>query len=986
MRSLGNAGCIVERAQAGSAVGGRDGAKKAARRPRLDPALRELLTGEAERLLLADAGWLWETDAANHISWLSPGFQTQTGLKPADVLGTSRLAALRASDPARARQHGVDVAARHPFSNFHHSMRDGDGATIEVVLSGVPLFDADGVFHGYRGTGRIAPAASVRPTVDARARSSRLIENIGLPMAVDARDHLHSVLAALPAGVAIYGADRRLVRANAAYVAVLPAMAAAILPGRLLTDALRLAHGAGYFRQSGDIVLDSLYDSDPERWIEAYADYWVKPHGPVERLGPDGRWYMVYGQLTDAGEFIRVRVDITDMKQRERVLRETSRDNALFRSLIDHVPVSIYAKREDLRLVYANEGWSDLVGVPREQAIGKTDIELLGEAGEEFARSDREVIASGAAVESEETLVTATGETRHYFARKAIVKAPDGETYLIGSTADISDLKKREEELREAEIRAVAADRAKSEFLANMSHEIRTPMNGVLGMAELLAKSELTPRQRTFADIILKSGNALLTIINDILDFSKIDAGQLHLESAPFSLADAIADVATLVAPRAREKDLEVIVRVDPSLPAEFAGDVGRMRQILTNLIGNAVKFTERGHVLVDVSGEIGDGVTRLRIAVADTGIGIPDDKRELIFDKFAQVDGSSTRRHEGTGLGLAITQGLVSLMGGRISLESVAGQGSTFTVELDLPQVGQRSRRAHAPVDVSGARIVIADDHPVNRAILLEQMASWGFDACAGVDGAEALAVLHAAREAGVAVDCVILDYQMPGMSGLDVARAMRADPALATLPVVLLTSVDQSLTLAQTAGLGIEAQLVKPARSSQLLEAIVTTIQKQRSFVRFSAGEIGAVAEPAAPSPVRDGHAFRVLVAEDNEVNQLVFSQILGEAGISFEIVGNGRLAVEHWHIHRPDLILMDVAMPEMGGFEATRAIREMERAEASHVPIIGVTAHALKGDRERCIEAGMDDYLPKPISPDALTAKIAHWRGEERHRRAS
>jgi CheY-like chemotaxis protein/nitrogen-specific signal transduction histidine kinase len=584
--------------------------------------------------------------------------------------------------------------------------------------------------------------------------------------------------------------------------------------------------------------------------------------------------------------------------------------------------------------------------------------------------------------------------------------ASDGSLYLIGSTTDVSEMKERERELREAQQNAVLADRAKSEFLANMSHEIRTPMNGVLGMAELLAKSELDPKQKTFTDIIVKSGNALLTIINDILDFSKIDAGQMVLDPAPFSLVEAIEDVATLVSTRAKEKDLELIVRVDPDLPEMFIGDVGRIRQIITNLMGNAVKFTDTGHVLVDVNGHIENGFGKLRINVTDTGIGIPKDKVGLVFDKFSQVDASSTRRHEGTGLGLAITSKLVAMMGGEIGVESEAGKGSTFWFTLDLPTSEVSARRNPMPIDVTGARILIVDDNAVNRAILSEQMASWSFDACAAESGEEGLKVLHAAVKHGIKVDCIVLDYQMPGMTGAEVSRIIRSTAGIADTPIILLTSVDQSLSNAQYRDLGMDAQLTKPARSSHLLETIVSAVQKHRapdlSSVMKDAGGMDVDGPAAAmPSPVpappkteaapkrqagtladaaTGEHRLDILVAEDNEVNQLVFTQILSETRMSFEIVGNGELALQAYREMQPRMILMDVSMPKMSGLEATAAIRNLEAESGAHVPIIGVTAHALKGDRERCIDAGMDDYLSKPISPKALLEKVARWSGEK------
>ncbi|MBB6412666.1 PAS domain-containing protein [Mesorhizobium sangaii] len=950
--------------------------------------------------------------------------------------------------------------------------------------------------------------------------------------AEDARKHLASVLESLPAAVIIYDRDDKFVFANRKIQDTLPALRPAWRPGCTLREALALGRSSGYFRTSGDPQVDKLYDGDPDRWLDAILARYRLPSSSFERHNPDGRWYQVYDMRTDDGTFIGVRVDIseiksrekalresmrqidlfrhvldelpvaafikaqdlsiefvnkawcaitglakeevigrtdrqlfgaqdadsyshddtevavtgavkeveepvthrdgtirqlmtrksrlvaldgsvhlvgsstdiTEVKARERALEESMRENEVFRSLIDNVPVSIYAKRSDLRQFYVNKGWCDLTGFAKEEAIGKTDIEIFGPDGEAFVGSDLAVLRTGETQEVEETVTLADGSVRHQFARKGAMIASDGSLYLIGSTTDITELKTREAELREARQRAVLADRAKSEFLANMSHEIRTPMNGVLGMAELLAKSDLNSKQKTFTDIIVKSGNALLTIINDILDFSKIDAGQLVLDPAPFNLAEAIEDVATLVSTRAKEKDLELIVRIEPRLESLFVGDVGRIRQIVTNLLGNAVKFTDEGHVLVDVTGERVPTGTKLTISVTDTGIGIPEEKLKLVFEKFSQVDTSSTRRHEGTGLGLAITSRLVELMGGDIGVESAEGKGSTFWFTVTLPRAGQQNGQRITPVDVTGARVLIVDDNAVNRAILTEQMTSWTFDSCAAESGAEGLKVLIAAAAYGVPVDCVVLDYQMPGMSGAEMARIVRNTAGLAGTPIIMLTSVDQSLANTSYRDLGIDAQLIKPARSSVLLETLVATIQRHRHNTvdtQPPAGDIppGKVVRPPPPAPSEQrallqpplvrprppatagGDRLDILVAEDNEVNQMVFTQILGETGYGFEIVGNGRKALDAFGRLNPCMILMDVSMPEMNGLEATAAIRRLEEETGTHVPIVGVTAHALKGDRERCLEAGMDDYLPKPISPRALLEKVERWVGASR-----
>jgi signal transduction histidine kinase/DNA-binding response OmpR family regulator len=558
------------------------------------------------------------------------------------------------------------------------------------------------------------------------------------------------------------------------------------------------------------------------------------------------------------------------------------------------------------------------------------------------------------------------------------------------------DLTAAKETVEAAKIKAESADRAKSEFLANMSHEIRTPMNGVMGMAELLARTELDKRQTMFVDVIVKSGNALLTIINDILDFSKIDAGQLELDPAPFRIGEAVEDVATLVSAKVAEKDLELIVRVDPALPSTLVGDVGRFRQITTNLVGNAVKFTEKGHVLVDITAtKIGSDAVEVTVRVEDTGIGIPADKLDAVFDKFAQVDASSTRRHEGTGLGLAIASRLVDLMDGRMGVESTPGKGSTFWFSVPMPIDRSGVKAKPVPYDVSGARVLAIDDNPINREILLEQLRSWGFDCAAARSGQEGLAFLRHAFKLGARVNCIILDYQMPGMNGADVARAIAADPVIADVPIVLLTSVDQAAVGRETVDCRIAAQLHKPARSSALLETLVSAMQEAGGSMPPLVVPV-AQAAPVSPRPASATAEIRplerrisaatlkqpgpldVLVAEDNEVNQLVFSQILDGLGLSYRIAGNGRTAIELHRTLKPRIILMDVSMPEMGGLEATRIIREAEAGGRSHTPIIGITAHALKGDREKCIEAGMDDYMSKPVSPNRLATKMETWLG--------
>ncbi|MCF6322101.1 MAG: response regulator [Rhizobiaceae bacterium] len=547
--------------------------------------------------------------------------------------------------------------------------------------------------------------------------------------------------------------------------------------------------------------------------------------------------------------------------------------------------------------------------------------------------------------------------------------------------------------------RAAFADKAKSEFLANMSHEIRTPMNGVMGMAELLAKTRLDDQQRTYTDIIVKSGASLLTIINDVLDFSKIDAGQMTLETGSFSFTEIVEDVATLEAARVAEKGLELSVRMAPQLPAEFIGDAGRIRQIVTNLIGNAIKFTENGQIDVDLSAELhtnaaGKKLSVVTFSVQDTGIGIPKDKLSNIFEKFSQVDGSATRKHEGTGLGLAIASLLVKLMGGEISVKSNIGKGSKFSFSLPLPINPVGEITPQVPHDISGSRVLIVDDNEVNRAILMEQMNGWSLDAASCRDGVELIAVMRQMQIQGLNIDLIILDYQMPGMNGGEVAKVLRDDSAINNVPIIMLTSVDQQEDGSSFSSLGVEGFLTKPARSARLLRTIVRVLQNHK---RDNEPEYSAHSDLVRNAPGLEKRSARanqkhelavdrnaypqtemvdILLAEDNEVNQIVFKQILNGLPYSYVIANNGREAVELFEERAPRIVCMDVSMPIMNGLEATKKIRALEGAGSGHTPIIAVTAHAMTGDKASFLSAGMDDYLSKPVSPDKFQKMIEKW----------
>jgi len=572
-------------------------------------------------------------------------------------------------------------------------------------------------------------------------------------------------------------------------------------------------------------------------------------------------------------------------------------------------------------------------------------------------------------------------------------------------------------EMHDAIIKAKSAEKAKSEFLANMSHEIRTPMNGIIGMTELLSMTELTDRQSEFVGTISRSGNALMTIINDILDYSKIEAGQVKLDPIPFVLRDSIEDVTTMLSSAAADKDIDLLVRIQPDLPTTFMGDVGRLRQILTNLIGNALKFTHFGHVLVDVSGRENGDLIDLEIRVEDTGIGIPEEDLKNVFQKFQQVDGTTTREYEGTGLGLSISTNLVKLMGGAISVESELDKGSTFTISLSLPSHADLKPVKNIPIEIIGANILIVDDNAVNRKILREQVKHWKCRSVAVESGAKAIQVLQNAKLKNVKIDLIISDYQMPGMNGEDLFHAVQAEADFAAIPTILLTSVNADEAIRRLQKQGLAAVLTKPARSSQLLDTIAQclfdaqrhsdepvkavadlsrsrpTLEPQPALEPISKPSVEAVthtrsdASPAierrlVPRPTSVSKPkLDILIAEDNETNQIYMKYIMEQLGVSFKIVPNGRAALDYWRSESPALILMDISMPEMNGHEATRAIRKDElKFDRPRTPIIAVTAHTLQGDEQRCLDSGMDDYITKPVSISGLKAILGRWMESE------
>ncbi len=763
-------------------------------------------------------------------------------------------------------------------------------------------------------------------------------------------EQLWSAMETVRDGFAMFDAQGRLELANPAYLDSFEGLEA-VAPGVPYAEIVAIMVEEGIVDTQGE---------DPKGWQLRMLSRWTQTPIPNETLRLwNGRFVKVRDRHLPDGGVVSLCVDITDLMRMWSAVQELPDGFVMFDS--------------DDRLLMCNQPFRDYYK-------GSAEIMERGVSFEELLRHGLKIGQYPEAKGQEETWLEDRLTAHRSGEAERETQLPDGRWLRVleretsdggrvGLRVDISRMKEDQLNLKEATIRAEAANRAKSAFLANMSHEIRTPMNGVVGMADLMMDTELDEEQELYVSTIRSSGEALLVIINDILDYSKIEADKLQLHPEPFDLERAIHEVVMLLQPNARDKDIALLVDYDMFLPTTFVGDPGRIRQILTNLLGNAVKFTVQGHVLVRVVGMVeDDGSTAIHLTVEDTGIGIPADKVDHVFGEFNQVEDERNRKFEGTGLGLAISRRLVEMMGGEVWVESELGKGSCFGLRIILPaDEPVIYETAHLPPHLK--RVLVVDDNSPNRTILTKQLSLLGLQIDFASTGSEAIDRLENLP------DLVMVEHDLPDMTGLELARSVLKTPR--EVPVVLLSDNPGQMALKPSDK--VTAVLQKPVPRRTLFTAL-SKVKAARNHtpppppvaIEGGAPSAQTVAPPASPG---DDGLLDVLVAEDNKTNQLVFGKMAKNFPVKLRFANNGIEAVDSFQERRPDIIFMDISMPRMDGKQATREIRRLEDS-ADPVPIIAVTAHAMSGDRESILEAGLTDYLTKPLRKAELGAKIEHY----------
>jgi two-component system, sensor histidine kinase and response regulator len=664
--------------------------------------------------------------------------------------------------------------------------------------------------------------------------------------------------------------------------------------------------------------------------------------------------------------------DITERRRAEAALRESERR---FRTMADSIPTTV-AIYQGTGHAYVNAAALEMLGYSREELMHRGFLDYVHPDFHELVRQRSLARQRGEYVPPRYEIKLVHKDGHEMWVDFTATRIEyEGKPAVLGIAIDVTQRKALEEAQHKAVEAAEAASRAKSTFLANMSHEIRTPMNAVIGLTELILGTEMTSLQREYMTMVKDSADSLLVLINDILDFSKIDAGKLELDVTPFQIREVLGDAMKGLALRARGKDLEVACHVHPDVPEFLAGDALRLRQIVNNLVGNAIKFTQRGEVVLHVTEVLAtEGQAILHFCVQDTGIGIPAEKQQAIFDAFSQADPSTTRRFGGTGLGLAIASKLVGLMGGRLWVESEVGRGSKFHFTASLrPSQGKPPAAAGSVESLTALPVLIVDDNETNRLILREMLVNWRMRPTTVPDGPSALVELRRGRESATPYRVVLTDVHMPGMDGFQLAESIKTNAEFDGTLILMLTSGDGPGDVERCRNVGGSAHLIKPIKQSELFDAIVASLGGGEEF--------RPAPQPPSAAP-RTTRPLRILLAEDSTTNQRLAVGLLSKLGHATTVANNGQEAVAALEREAFDLVLMDMQMPEMDGYQATAVIRAKEAGKHRHTPIVAMTAHAMKGDREECLAAGMDAYIAKPIrlaELDKVIGEVTEQRAE-------
>jgi PAS domain S-box-containing protein len=846
--------------------------------------------------------------------------------------------------------------------HYRHALEDER----RVLETGEPLIDREERLVW--PDGGISWVSSTK--VPLRTRSGRILGTLGVSRDITRhkgveealqreRDRLRTLIDNLPDVIFIKDSEYRLVTVNRAFIRQFGAPSEADVLGKTDFDFCPVDLAQSYRSDDERVILRG------ETLVNREEEILSPELGRISILTTKVPLRDAHGEIVGLVGICR---DISERKTTEDALKQSE---WLYHSLVDNLPVFVVRKDLEGRITYANESLCQLLGKPLDDVLGKTDYDFFPrELAEKYRSDDRAVIESGKVFSDIEE--NRSGERNSWFeVRKTPIRDTSGRS--VGSQAIFWDVTQRQQallDLAEAKEAAEAANRAKSEFLANMSHEIRTPMNAIIGMTGLVLDSQLNHQQRDYLDTVRESAESLMGIINDLLDFSKIESGKIELEAEPFDLRAWLGDAMRALAIRADARGLELVYNVDRRVPAVIVGDGLRLRQVIVNLVGNAIKFTERGEVVLDAS-VIREGQDDLQLlfSVRDTGIGIAPEHREKIFRAFEQADMSTTRRYGGTGLGLAISSRLAELMGGRISVDSELGVGSTFrfTARFGKSEADAASVAAVSTAQLEGVRVLIVDDNATNRRIVAEHCRNWRMIPETAADAESAMKMLLDAFNAGTAYDLVLTDAGMPDVDGFTLCSRINEHAALGSTIIMMLSSFDRDADVARCDDLGVDAYLVKPIKQSDLYDAIARALGAL-------AGEAGS--DGAASEELPSVRPLKLLLAEDSLANQKLAVGLLSRWGHTLDIVDNGRQAVLAVQSGRFDAVLMDVQMPEMDGLHATRAIREWERPRGLRIPIIAMTAHAMKGDRERCLESGMDAYVSKPIRPHDIAEALARF----------